>query len=149
MIAHFVGQDAADSGLPCHFLPWLGLSLSLSFGLFMPPWPAMRPTTKTTTTMLFSSSPWLPSARFVLPLLRLLCLSVSLLSAVAVCQPKLLHSKLSISQQQGKSCNFQLSPQLLAVSPSLDLLSPFLFMALFLSLATCQLYEIIRQLQVF
>lgn len=119
-----------------------GLSLSLSFGLFMPPWPAMRPTT--TTTMLFFSSPWLPSARFVLPLLRLLCLfSLSLLSAVAVCQPKLLHSKLSISQQQGKSCNFQLSPQLLAVSPSLDLLS------LFLSLATCQLYEIIRQLQVF
>lgn len=119
MIAHFVGQDAADSGFPCLALPWLGLSLS--FGLFMPLWPAMRPTT-TTTTMLFSSSSWLPSARFVLPLLRLLCLfSLSLLSAVAVCQPKLLHSKLSISQQQGKSCNFQLSPQLLAVSPSLDL----------------------------
>lgn len=128
-----------------------GLSLSLSFGLFMPPWPAMRPaTTPITTTMLFFSSPWLPFARFVLPLLRLLCLfSLSLLSAVAVCQPKLLHSKLSISQQQGKSCNFQLSPQLLAVSPSLDLLSLFLLMALFLSLATCQLYEIIRQLQVF
>lgn len=57
MIAHFVGQDAADSGLPCLALPWLGLSLSLSFGLFMPPWPAMRPaTTPTTTTMLFFSA---------------------------------------------------------------------------------------------
>lgn len=64
--------------------------------------------------------------------------SVSLLSAVAVCQPKLLHSKLSISQWQGKSCNFQLSPQLLAVSPSLDLpgclsLSFSLYVALSLS----------------
>lgn len=74
MIAHFVGQDAADSDLPCLALPWLGLSLTLSFGLFMPLWPAMRPTTTTAAKMLFFSSPWLPSARFVLPLLRLLCL---------------------------------------------------------------------------
>lgn len=59
--------------------------------------------------------------------------SVSLLSAVAVCQPKLLHSKLSISQWQGKSCNFQLSPQLLAVSSSLARLSLSLFLSLCLS----------------
>lgn len=66
MIAHFVGQDAATSSCccwPCRAVPWLGLSL----GLFMPLWPAMRP-----TTTILALSPWLPSARFALPLLRLL-----------------------------------------------------------------------------